>query len=43
VVYGKWSVKLKKSASKKYVRKGELPNLPRWATMRNREEEEAGS
>ena len=43
VVYGKWSVKLKKSASKKYARKGEIPNLPRWASMRNREEEEAGS
>jgi hypothetical protein len=37
VVYGKWSVKYKKSASKRFARKSELPKLPRWATMRNSE------
>lgn len=31
VVYGKWSVKYKKDASRKFARKGQLPRLPSWA------------
>ena len=30
VVYGKWSVKFQKSASKKYLKNGRTPKLPSW-------------
>lgn len=39
VVYGKWSVKYQKSASKKYANHGQLPKIPHWATMKNLEAE----
>ena len=37
VVYGKWSVKFKKSPSKKFAKNGVLPKLPSWAVAMNRE------
>lgn len=38
VVYGKWSVKHKKSASKKFAKSGTLPKLPHWVSMKNLDE-----
>jgi hypothetical protein len=35
VVYGKWSVKYKKSASKKFVKSGKLPSYPTWVKPMN--------
>ena len=43
VVYGKWSVKLQKSASKKYAKNGQLPKFPAWAKMKNLEDEDASA
>ena len=40
VVYGKWSVKLQKSASKKYAKNGQLPKYPSWVRPKNQEAEE---
>lgn len=37
VVYGKWSVKYKKSASKKYLKNGHLPKCPSWAKHMNQD------
>ena len=37
VVYGKWSVKYQKSASKKYFSKGQLPKCPSWVKAKNQE------
>lgn len=37
VLYGKWSVKYQKSASKKYLRNGKLPKYPAWARNLNAE------
>ena len=37
VVYGKWSVKYQKSASKKYFSKGQLPKFPSWVRAKNQE------
>lgn len=40
VVYGKWSVKLQKAASKKYAKNGTLPKYPAWVRPKNLEAEE---
>lgn len=40
VVYGKWSVKFQKSASKQYYAKGKLPKYPAWVRPKNLEAEE---
>ena len=37
VIYGKWSVKYQKSASKKYLRNGRIPKYPAWARNLNAE------
>lgn len=37
VVYGKWSVKYQKSASKKYLKNGHLPKCPAWAKQMNQD------
>lgn len=41
IVYGKWSVKLKKSDSKRFAKNGTLPRFPAWVKMKNLEAEEA--
>jgi hypothetical protein len=43
VVYGKWSVKLKKSDSKRFAKNGTLPKFPAWVRMKNLEAEEDAS
>lgn len=35
VVFGKWSVTFKKNASKKFLNRGKLPNIPSWAQNLN--------
>lgn len=37
IMYGKWSVKYKKSASKKYLKNGHLPKYPAWAKHMNQD------
>ena len=39
VVYGKWSVKYQKSASKRYFSSGKLPKYPSWVKAKNLEAE----
>ena len=37
IMYGKWSVKYQKSASKKYLKNGRLPKCPAWAKHMNQD------
>ena len=38
VVYGKWSVKYQKSASKKFYKSGKTPKYPSWVRPKNQED-----